>query len=177
MSCTNRCHGCKTQWVASRVSNNGSHQGCEGTANSNMMIGWTKNVSIVPIHNFSPGTEVNWYKRIPPGTNLLFLRSTPPTVGVPSTFSFANFNVQAISTSRCPKDAYLSRTGKLKLTKSTTRTCLVQPITLVVTFSKAVSKLKAQSSNVSCVTLVKRDVRALSFELCNCLRKCHPKWD
>jgi len=50
----------------------------------------------------------------------------------------------------------------------------VQPIPLGVTFSNAVSKLKAQSSNVSFHWNVVKEtfeLWALSF------RKCHPKWD
>jgi len=50
----------------------------------------------------------------------------------------------------------------------------VQPIPLGVTFSKAQnSKLERLFCHVS----VKRDVRALSFELWNSIRKCHPTWD
>jgi len=37
------------------------------------------------------------------------------------------------------------------------------------------SKLKAR--RVFCHVSVKRDVRALSFDLWNSIRKCHPKWD
>ena len=50
----------------------------------------------------------------------------------------------------------------------------VHPIPLGVTFSNAVSKLKAQSSNVSFHWNVAKEtceLLALSF------RKCHPKWD
>ena len=50
----------------------------------------------------------------------------------------------------------------------------VQPIPLGVTFSKALSKLKAQSSNVSFHWKMAKETFefwALSF------RKCHPKWD
>ena len=50
----------------------------------------------------------------------------------------------------------------------------VQPIPLGVTFSNAVSKLKAQSSNVFFHCNVAKEtfeLWALSF------RKCHPKWD
>jgi len=50
----------------------------------------------------------------------------------------------------------------------------IQPIPLGVSFSKAQSsKLERLFFHVS----VKRDVRALSFELWNSIRKCHPKWD
>jgi len=50
----------------------------------------------------------------------------------------------------------------------------VQPIPLGVSFSKAhSSKLESLFYHV----LVKRDVRALSFELWNSIRKCHSKWD
>jgi len=50
----------------------------------------------------------------------------------------------------------------------------IQPIPLGVTFSKAqISKLERLFYHVS----VKRDVRALSFELWNSIRKCQPKWD
>ena len=50
----------------------------------------------------------------------------------------------------------------------------VQPIPLGVTFSKAQnSKLE----RLFCRNSVKRDVRALSFELWNSVRKCHPRWD
>jgi len=51
---------------------------------------------------------------------------------------------------------------------------LVQPIPFGVTFSNAVSKLKAQSSNVCLHWNVAKEtfeLRALSF------RKCHPTWD
>jgi len=54
------------------------------------------------------------------------------------------------------------------------RDIYVQPILLGVTFSNAVSKLKAQSSNVSLHWNVAKETYelwALSF------RKCHPKWD
>ena len=37
------------------------------------------------------------------------------------------------------------------------------------------SKLKARTSLLP--RFIKRDVRALSFELWNSIRKCHPKWD
>ena len=50
----------------------------------------------------------------------------------------------------------------------------IQPIPLGVTF------LKVQSSKLErlfCHVSVKRDVRALSFQLWNSIRKCHPKWD
>jgi len=50
----------------------------------------------------------------------------------------------------------------------------VQLIPLGMSFSKA------QSSKLECLfrhVSVKRDVRALSFELWNSIRKCHPKWD
>jgi len=50
----------------------------------------------------------------------------------------------------------------------------VQPIPLAVTFSKPQSsKLERLFWHVS----VKRDVRALSFELWNIIRKCHPKFE
>ena len=50
----------------------------------------------------------------------------------------------------------------------------VQPIPLGVTFSNAVSKLKAQSSErLFLLKRCKRDVRALSFELST----SHRKWD
>ena len=50
----------------------------------------------------------------------------------------------------------------------------IQPIPLGVTFSKAqISKLE----RLFCHVTVKRDVRALSFELWHSIRKCHPKWD
>jgi len=63
----------------------------------------------------------------PPGTNLVFFK-IDPTVGVPSTFGFANFNFQVPE-----RYAYLSGTGKLKgtdqkLKKSETGSCLVQMI-------------------------------------------------
>jgi len=52
----------------------------------------------------------------------------------------------------------------------------IQPIPRAVTFSKALSKLKAPSSNVSFHWNVgKRDVRALSFQ--NSIRKRHPQWE
>ena len=47
-------------------------------------------------------------------------------------------------------------------------------------FRKALSKLKAQSSKLERLFSPKRGkrgVRALSFELWNSIRKCHPKWD
>jgi len=49
---------------------------------------------------------------------------------------------------------------------------LVQPIPLGVTFSKAQS---SKLERLVCHVSVKRDVRALSFELWNSVRKCHPK--
>jgi len=56
----------------------------------------------------------------------------------------------------------------------------IQPIPSGVTLSKALSKLKAQSSNVSFHWNVAKktfELWALSFELWNSIRKCHPKWD
>jgi len=50
----------------------------------------------------------------------------------------------------------------------------IQPIPLGVTFSKAQS---SKLERLFCHVSVKRDVRALSFELRNSIRKCHPKWD
>jgi len=51
---------------------------------------------------------------------------------------------------------------------------LLQPIPLGVSFSKAQnSKLERLFCHVS----MKRDVRALNFDLWNSIRKCHPKWD
>jgi len=50
----------------------------------------------------------------------------------------------------------------------------VQPIPLGVTFSKAQS---SKLERLFCHVSVKRDVRALSFEPWNSIRKCHPKWD
>jgi len=50
----------------------------------------------------------------------------------------------------------------------------VQPISLGVSF------LKAQSSkfeHLFCHISAKRELQALSFELRNSIRKCHPKWD
>ena len=63
----------------------------------------------------------------PSGTNLIFFKINS-TVGVPSTFGFAIFIFQVPE-----RYAYLSGTGKVKcinrnLTKSGTRTCLVQMI-------------------------------------------------
>jgi len=51
---------------------------------------------------------------------------------------------------------------------------LVQPIPREASFSKAQS---SKLERLFCHDSVKRDVRALSFELCNSIRKCHPKWD
>jgi len=51
---------------------------------------------------------------------------------------------------------------------------VVQPILLGVTFSKAQS---SKLERLFCHVSAKRDVRALSFELWNSIRKCHPKWD
>ena len=50
----------------------------------------------------------------------------------------------------------------------------VQPIPPRVTFSKA---QRSKLEYLFCHVLVKRDVRAFSFELWNSIRKCHPKWD
>ena len=62
----------------------------------------------------------------PSGTNLIFFKINP-TVGVPSTFGFAIFIFKVPE-----RHAYLSGTRKLKcidrITKSGTRTCLVQMI-------------------------------------------------
>ena len=57
-----------------------------------------------------------------------------PTVGLPSNFGFANFNFQEPD-----RYAYLSGTQKLqctnqKLTKSGTRTCLVQMDVMMIAF-------------------------------------------
>ena len=55
---------------------------------------------------------------------------------------------------------------------------LLQPIPLGVKFSNAVSKLKAQNSNVSFVTFQwKQTFESLSFELWKSIWKCHPTWD
>jgi len=50
----------------------------------------------------------------------------------------------------------------------------VQPISLWVTFSQAQS---SKLERLFCHVSVKRDVRALSFELWYSIRKCHPEWD
>jgi len=50
----------------------------------------------------------------------------------------------------------------------------VQPIPLGVTISKAES---SKLEGLFCHISVKRDVRALSLELWNSIRKCHFKWD
>jgi len=50
----------------------------------------------------------------------------------------------------------------------------IQPIPLGVTFSKAQS---SKLEGLFCHVWVKRDVRALSFELGNSIRKCDRKWD
>jgi len=50
----------------------------------------------------------------------------------------------------------------------------IQPIPLGVTFSKAQS---SKFERLFCHVSLKRDHRALSFELWNSIRKCHPKWD
>jgi len=137
MGRTNRC--CKKKWIALCVSNHGSHQGFEGTTNSNMMFWSTQFFSLVPIHNFLPGTgrlwtvtrESTWYKPR--------FFEIDPTVGVPSTFGFANFIFQDPE-----RYAYLSGTEKLRsidrnFTKSGSRTCLVQMIKWKLEFRKFVS--------------------------------------
>ena len=50
----------------------------------------------------------------------------------------------------------------------------VQPTPLWVTYSKAQS---SKLERLFCHVSVERDVRALSFELWNSIRRCHPKWD
>jgi len=50
----------------------------------------------------------------------------------------------------------------------------IQPIPLGVSFSKAQS---SKLERLRCHVSVKRDLRALSFELWNSIRKCHSKWD
>jgi len=50
----------------------------------------------------------------------------------------------------------------------------VQPIPLGVSFSKAQS---SKPERLFCHVSVKRDVQALSFELWNSIRKCHPNCD
>jgi len=123
--------------------NNGSHQGCEDTTNSNMMFWSTKKISVVPIHNFPPGTGSLWIgTRESPRYKPHFLE-IDPTVGVPSTFSFANFIFQVPE--RC---AYLSGTRKLKcidrnFKKSRTRTCLVQMIKWNQEFGNFTSRRKS----------------------------------
>jgi len=137
MGRTNRC--CKNQWVALCVSNNGSHQGCEDTTNSNVMFRQTNNVSFVPIHNFPPGTGSWWIgTRESPRYKPHFFKINP-TVGIPSTFGFAIFIFQDPE-----RYAYLSGTGKLKcigrnFTKSGTRTCLVQMIKWKQEFKNLIS--------------------------------------
>jgi len=58
----------------------------------------------------------------------------------------------------------------------TTRHChvTIQPIPLGVSFSKAQS---SKLERFFCHISVKRDVRALSFELSNSIRKCDAKWN
>ena len=51
---------------------------------------------------------------------------------------------------------------------------IVQPIPLGVTFSKA---QRSKIEGLFCHVSVKRDVRALNFELWNSTRTCHPKWN
>jgi len=50
----------------------------------------------------------------------------------------------------------------------------LQPIPLGVSFSKAQS---SKLERLFCHVSMKRDIRALSFELWNSIRNCHPKWD
>jgi len=69
------------------------------------------------------------------------LGKNDPTVGVPSTFGFSNFNFRVPETY-----AYLSGTWKLKctnqkLTKSGTRTCLVQMIVMMIAFIIALGEI------------------------------------
>jgi len=53
-------------------------------------------------------------------------------------------------------------------------TYTVQPIPLGVTFSKV---QRSRLERLFCHASVRRDVRALSFERWNSIRKCHHKWD
>jgi len=41
----------------------------------------------------------------------------------------------------------------------------------------SIKTLLSKLETLSCHVSVKRDVRTLSFELSNSIRKCHPKWD
>ena len=117
------------------VSKNKSHQGC-GMHNKfeyDVLVNWCFFCCTHPSLSARYRKVVNWYKRIPPVqtsfTNLVELRSTPRYV-------FLQLSVWLISTSKNPKDmisfGYMS-TKKLtcteqNLTKSGTRTCLVQMI-------------------------------------------------
>ena len=164
-----------------RVSKNRSHQGCEGTANSNVVIWWTKNVTIVPIHKFSPGTEANWYKRILPVQTFFFWDR--PHCRFSFNFQFCqfqrpgNFNVQVpercISFGNREVERYQSETHKVHDPN--------MPGTAYPTwgdiFESCFETQSLKLESLLCHVSVKRDVRALSFELCNCLRKYHPTWD
>ena len=58
--------------------------------------------------------------------------------------------------------------------RDSTHKLYIQPIPLGVTFSKAQS---SKLERLFCHISLKRHVQALSFELWNSIRKCHPKWD
>ena len=103
MGRTNSCY--KKQWVAPRVSNNGLYQGCEGTTNLNMIFGKLKMFLLYPSTTFRQVQEgVGIGTRESPRHKSRFFE-IDPTVGVPSTFGFANFNFQ--EPERC---AFLSET-------------------------------------------------------------------
>ena len=67
-------------------------------------------IFFVPIHNFPPGTGSWWIGTRESPRYKPYFSEIDPTVGVPSTFGFANFNSQVPE-----RYAYLSRTVKFKV--------------------------------------------------------------
>jgi len=71
--------------------------------------------------------------------------------------------------------SYMTRDSHTWLHKSCmARDIHIQPTPLGLKFSKARS---SKLERLFCHVSVKRDVRDLSFELWNSIRKCYPKWD
>jgi len=89
--------------------------------------------------------------------------------------TFADIIQHSTLTSRFHDTQTLQYTVNLTIDKvQSMKLIKVQPIALGVSFSKDQS---SKFEHLFCHVSVKREVRALSFELWNNIWKCHPKWD
>jgi len=108
-----RIRGVVKHWVAlpGVVKNNGSHPVFQHWVTSRLRrhdkfeydVLVKKNVSVVPIHNFPPGTRSWWIGTRESPRYKHFFFEIDPTVGVPS------FSVLPISSCRFPKDMHIFR--------------------------------------------------------------------